>query len=239
MLETLTIVLPAHDEADNVEAVVREAVRQGRAVADRVEVIVVDDGSRDGTGDRARRLGAELPEVRVVRHAVNRGYGAALRTGFHAARSRWVFYTDCDGQFDLADLPAAVALLDRFDIVSGYRAARHDGPLRSLLGWSWTRLVDALLDVGVRDVDCAFKIYPRALFDRIVVRSDGALVDAEILSAARRLGYRVGQLPVRHLPRTAGRQSGVRPRVVARALVELARACRHQQTRLRPVRFAS
>lgn len=220
---SLSIVLPCHDEEPNVARVVRAAVGVGRRVAADLEVIVVDDGSRDATGEVARAVARELPEVRVVTNATCRGYGGALARGFRAAQKTWVFYTDGDGQFDLEELPAAIALLARHDVVSGYRAHRQDGAVRGVNGRLWTALTNATLGLGLRDVNCAFKIYPRALFDRIDMTSTGALIDAEVLFRARQLGLSIGQTAVRHLPRQAGRQTGGDPRVIGRALLELAR----------------
>ena len=219
---SLSIVLPCYDEAANVERVVRACVRVGREVARDLEVLVVDDGSTDETAAIVRGLSGEIPELRLLRHPTNRGYGAALRTGFRGARHTWVFYTDGDGQLDVEALPRVLPLLERHDIVSAYRAQRQDGTVRSIGGVAWTALVNACLDVRVRDVNCAFKIYPRAFLLDTPMRSEGALIDAEMLSDARRRGLRIAQVAVRHFPREAGRQTGAAPRVIARAFVELA-----------------
>jgi len=218
-------VLPCYDEAANVRAVVEDALRVGRAVTEALEVIVVDDGSRDETAGIVEQLARREPELRLLRHPLNQGYGAALRSGFLAARMPWVFYTDGDAQFDLDDLPGILPLLESHDIVSCYRVARRDGPLRFVLGRAFTFACDALLGLDLVDVNCAFKIYPRALFDAFEIQSQGALVDAEVLAAARGLGLRVAQVGVPHRPRRAGRQTGASPKVVARAALELSRLC--------------
>lgn len=222
-LPSLSVILPCHDEAENVVQVAREAVRVARAVARRIEVVVVDDGSGDDTAVRARALADELAEIRVVRNPVNRGYGGALRQGFDEARMDWVFYTDGDGQLDLEDLSALVALLGNHDMAVGYRERRNDPPWRIATGRAWTALTNAVLSLGVRDVNCAFKIFPRALLEGAELTSDGALIGAELLRLARRRGYSIAQMPVRHRPRRAGRQSGGDPRVMARAFLELTR----------------
>jgi glycosyltransferase involved in cell wall biosynthesis len=215
-------VLPCFDEAPNVEVTVGSALAVGRSLSPAfLEVIVVDDGSRDGTAARVERIAESACEVRLVQHGVNRGYGAALRSGLRAARADWVFYTDGDGQFDLRELPELLSRLERYDVVSGYRMGRRDGAWRNVSGVAWTRLVNWLFDLDVRDVNCAFKVYPAWLFRRIEMTSDGALVDAEVLSQARALGLRIGEMGVRHLPRRAGAQSGGDPRVVAKAFAEL------------------
>lgn len=214
--------LPCHDEEANVVAVARRAVEVGRAVAVDLEVIVVDDGSQDGTLALAEGLGAELPELRVVHNPHNLGYGGALRSGFLAATRPWVFYTDGDGQFDLGELPRLLPLLQSHDIVVGYRRRRSDPAPRRWNGRAWTAITNLTLGLSMRDVNCAFKIFPRALFAQIALRSTGALIDAEILCRARRLGLTIAQVGVSHRAREAGVQTGGNPRVIGRALLELA-----------------
>lgn len=218
----LSIVLPCHDEEANVVAVARRAVEVGRSVASDLEVLVVDDGSRDATFALADALRAELPELRIVQNAQNLGYGGALRTGFLAATRPWVFYTDGDGQFDIGELPRVLPLLESHDIVAGYRLHRSDPAPRRWNGRAWTAITNLALGLSMCDVNCAFKIFPRALFGQIALQSTGALIDAEILCKARRLGLTVAQVGVSHRPREAGVQTGGQPRVIGRALLELA-----------------
>ncbi len=223
VLGELSIVLPCHDEAKNVESVVRAACDAARAVARRWEVVVVDDGSGDGTSERVRALAAGQDRIRLVRHERNRGYGAALKSGFREARYDHVFYTDGDGQFDLAQLEGFLTAPGRRPgaVLAGYRHPRRDSLLRTLNGRSWTALANATLGLGVRDVNCAFKLFPRALLAQTPLSSRGAAIDAEILAEARRRGYPIAEAPVEHRPRRHGRQSGARPAVIARALYEL------------------
>jgi len=138
-----------------------------------------------------------------------------------AASKPWVFYTDGDGQFDFNEIPLLLPLLDKFDIVSAYRLNRQDPLIRRLNAWCWTTLCNFLLGTRLRDIDCAFKIYPRKLFDEIKMESEGALIDAEVLAKANRRGYRIGQVGVHHYPRTAGSQTGANLKVIVRAFVEL------------------
>ena len=220
LVRGLSVVLPAHDEVETLAEVVRDALRVGATCAGVLEVIIVDDGSRDGTADVAHALARAEERVRVVTHPQNLGYGAALRSGFQHAQHEWIFYTDSDGQFDLAELPRLLALLSRYDVVTGYRAARRDGYIRSAFGATFSAAVNHLLGVHVRDVICAFKVYPKHLFDGLALQATGALIDAEMLAAARVAGLRVGELAVTHRPRLAGEQSGARVDVIARAILE-------------------
>jgi glycosyltransferase involved in cell wall biosynthesis len=220
-LPSLCVVVPCHDESATIESVVRDAALYGARVARSIEVVVVDDGSTDDSAARVRALVAEGLPVRLVSHTTNRGYGAAVRSGFEAALSELVLLVDGDGQFDLRDLEQVAAALEGHDLVAGYRAPRSDPPHRILNGLAWTWLTDLCLGVGVRDVNCAFKLVPRSLADAAALTSDGALVSAELVSAARRLGLRIAEVPVRHRPRQSGDPTGADPGVVLRAFGEL------------------
>ena len=218
---SLSLFFPCYNEEANVERVTLAALEAGRHVADDFEVIIVNDGSRDRTGEIADRLAAEHPRVRVVHNNPNLGYGGALQRGFLEANQDWVFYTDGDGQFDFNEIDKLLPLLETHDIVSCYRMNRQDPVMRKLNAWAWGRLVNLLFRFHLRDVDCAFKIYPRSLFDRIAMRSTGALIDTEILAKAHYLGYRIAQVGVHHYPRTAGAQTGANLKVITRAFKEL------------------
>ncbi len=220
---SLSIALPCFNEQDNVARVVRQAVEVGRSVTPRLEVIVVDDGSTDDTALVLGELRRRYPEVRLVRHPQNLGYGAALRSAFSAARYRHVFFTDGDGQFDLGELPAALELLGDHDVVTGYRARRCDPPWRRTFGWLWTQVTNWALGLRVRDMNCAFKILPRGLVADDVLVSTGALISAELMSRAKRDGLSIAELGVTHHPRAAGNATGGSLSVMARAIRELMR----------------
>lgn len=219
---SLSFVLPAFNEADNIEEAVRRCCTVGDGLGLTYEVIVVDDGSQDATRDILVRLASEDVRVRALHHPRNRGYGAALKSGLFAARMDKVFFTDADLQFDVAELEHLLVYAGRYDIVAGYRANRQDPWRRRFNGWAWSSLVNTLFDISVRDVDCAFKVFDRRIFERIPVYSIGAFVNTEILVRARSEGFSVLQVPVTHYPRVAGTQSGANPRVILKAFQELA-----------------
>ncbi len=222
LLDGVSVVLPAFNEADNLDATVRELLPAVIAAATDVEIVVVDDGSTDATPAVAARLAGELP-VRVLRHARNRGYGAALRTGFGAARKPWVLLLDADGQFVPAELDRFVEATRHADVVVGYRQRRADPRHRRVFALVWRWLMRALLGVQVRDVDCAFKLMPTALVQSLALEADGAFISAELLGKARRMGARIAEVPVSHRPRRRGRQTGGAPRVLLKAFYELVR----------------
>ena len=218
---SLSVFFPCYNEAESVEPLVRRTVEVLDRLVDDWEVIIVNDGSADDTGAIADRLAAEDDRIRVVHHATNGGYGMALRSGFNAARKQYVFYTDGDGQFDIEELRRLLDEVGSADIISGYRRERQDPLLRRVNAACWGWLVQRMLQFRCRDVDSAFKLYRREMFDRMALKSTGALIDAEVLARASRLGYTIRTLPVTHLPRAAGEQTGAKPGVILRAFKEL------------------
>jgi glycosyltransferase involved in cell wall biosynthesis len=220
---SLSVFFPCYNEAGNIERVVgraREALP--RLVTD-WEIIVVNDGSTDATGEIADRLAADDRRVRVVHLASNGGYGLALRGGFDAATKDYVFFTDGDGQFDIAELRMLLELVGRFDIIMGYRRRRSDHLVRRFNTWCWTRLVCAVLGFKCRDVDCAFKLMRRALPLGMSLKSTGALINAELLGKAAARGLTFAELPVTHYRRCAGSPTGAKIGVILRAFAELVR----------------
>ena len=222
-MQSLSVILPAYNEAENIEAMVGR-VLEVLDVEDRSgEVVVVDDGSQDETWRILQRLATQDSRVRPVQHASNQGYGAALCSGFRAAQGELVFFTDADLQFDVSELRSLLDLAHRFDIVAGYRAPRRDPWHRRLNAWAWGQLVNGLFGLSIQDVNCAFKLFDRRVIDDMEISSSGAFVNTEILVRARAAGRSLAQVPVSHHPRPAGVQTGARPEVVTRAFVELGR----------------
>jgi glycosyltransferase involved in cell wall biosynthesis len=220
-LPSLSIFFPCYNEEENVERVTRAAVQAAGVFANDFEVIVVDDGSKDRTGEIADRLAAEIPQVRAVHNRPNQGYGGAVKRGLTEARMEWVFFTDGDGQFDINELPKLIDLLDRCDFAVGYRVQRADPFIRKLNGWCWGVLVRALFGIRVRDIDCAFKLLPRSLIEAIELQSEGALISTELLAKAHYRGLRIAEVGVGHYPRTAGQQTGANLGVILKAFKEL------------------
>jgi glycosyltransferase involved in cell wall biosynthesis len=217
----ISVVLPAYNEQDNIERQVRgvdDVLRDMRF--DDYEILVVDDGSRDRTREIAQAMTADVPRLRVLVHETNQGYAKALRTGFTTARMPLVFYTDADNQFDVRELKNLLPSIDDYDIVSGFRIYRFDPFSRLVLSWGYNLLVRVIFRIRVRDVDCAFKLFRREIFDRIHIESKKFFVDTEILAKAAKLGLRMTEIGVRHYPRTAG-QSTVRPSHVLHTLAEI------------------
>lgn len=222
-LSELSLFYPMYNEEGNIEEAVRRAAALLPKYAERFEVILVNDGSADRTGDLADRLGEDDPRVRVVHHPQNRGYGAALRSGIRASRYAWIFYTDGDNQFDLDELRLLLPMRHDHEIVTGWRIDRKDPWNRKLNAWAYNLLVLILFGLRCRDVDCAFKLYRADIFQGMELKSEGALIDVEILARARKRGARIAEVGVHHYPRTTGIQTGAKLSVILRAFRELFR----------------
>jgi glycosyltransferase involved in cell wall biosynthesis len=219
----VSFVLPAYNEEGNILRAIDNTVVAASRYCGDYEVIVVDDGSRDGTAELVERAAADNPSIRLVRHPTNRGYGDALRTGFSSATLDFVFFTDADNQFDMNELPLLLEWADDADVVAGYRKQRRDPAMRRLNAWAWNRLVRALFCVPVRDIDCAFKLFRRSALAGLTIESRGAMINTEIMVKLSRAGNTVVEVGVTHLPRTEGEGSGADLKVILRAFNEVSR----------------
>jgi glycosyltransferase involved in cell wall biosynthesis len=224
--EGLSVVLPAYNEAENLDEVVSSALKAAPAITPDFEVIIVDDGSTDDTLNVATALVEQYhPRVRLFRHAVNSGYGSAIRTGLANGRYGLLFYTDADRQFDLGELAQFVPHVQEHDLVIGFRVYRYDSVLRSMISWGYNRVVGLLFRVRVRDVDCAYKLMRREVVDKLTLESTDFFIDTEIVARARKWNFRIAQRGVRHYPRVAG-ETTVTPGDIPRTLRTLMRMWR-------------
>jgi glycosyltransferase involved in cell wall biosynthesis len=217
----LSFFFPAHNEAENIEAFVDECLTELPKLADEFEIIAVDDGSKDATGALADRLAAEHPQVRVVHHEVNRGYGGALRSGFAASRYPLVAFTDGDRQFHVEDvgrLLARMARADQPDVVVGFRIKRADPFVRLAYARFYRFALRVWFGLRVKDPDCACKLFRREALDGIRLESKGGFLSGELLIKLRQRGRTIAEVGVPHYPRIAGQQSGANPKVVLRAV---------------------
>ncbi len=218
----LSYFFPAHDEEANLEGLVAEALETLPSIAETFEIIAVDDGSRDRTGEIADRLAAEHPDVvRVVHHMPNRGYGGALRSGFEASRYELLAFTDGDRQFrvaDLARLTARLAEADRPDVVVGYRIKRADPIIRIVYARAYKLANQIFYGLRVRDVDCAAKLFRREALEGVRVESGGAFFSAELMIKIKEQRRSIAEVGIPHYARTAGSPTGARLSVIWRAV---------------------
>jgi glycosyltransferase involved in cell wall biosynthesis len=220
---SISFVLPAYNEEANIEDAARRMleVAESLDLAD-YEVIIVDDGSADRTAEIIDRLHQEDHHVRPIHHPTNLGYADALKTGFTSAKCKLVFYTDSDLQFDVREVKNLLPAIEDYDIVTGFRIYRYDPLSRLALAWGYNLIARTIFRLRVRDIDCAFKLFRREVFEVIEIRSKKFFVDTEILAKARYHGFRMTEIGVRHYPRRGG-QSTVRPSHVLSTLRELSK----------------
>ncbi len=219
---TLSVFFPAYYDELNIDKVTRSAVRilEELKLKD-YEIIIIEDGSPDRTGEVADELAGEFPKVRVIHHAKNMGYGATLKDGFVNAKMDYVFYTDGDNQFDLEEMKKFVALIPFSDIVVGYRKHKQYSLYRKFTSLCYNYLLKIIFDIHYWDIDCAFKLFKTDLFRKIEIKSIDAFIDAEIMLKANLLDYTVTELGVQHLPRLDGVSTGARPSVILRTIREI------------------
>lgn len=221
MIDSLSVVIPCWNEAQNIGRVAGDCVAMAERVAERFEIIVVDDGSDDGTAEIVDGLAAADGRIVALHHPENRGIAAATQSGFAAARHDFVFYVDGDGQFDVREIDLLLPYCRDFDLVVGRRANRADPWHRRWNARLYNGLLRRLFHLRVRDVNCAFKLLRREVLARLDCRSTSAFYLAELLIRAQRAGLEIREVAVRHYPRRFETPSGARPGVVLKALRDL------------------
>jgi len=220
---SLSIVFPAYNEEANVESAVQEVSSLMQQSGMDYEIILVNDGSTDRTGEIGRDLVSRVPNFRLVEHYPNRGYGGALKAGFAAATRELIVFVPADNQFVFSEISRFLEQIDQADIVSGYRANRQDNLIRKFNAFGWNLLVRLLFGYLCHDIDCGFKLFRRHVLEHVNIVSDGAMIDTEFLAGARARGFRIAEVPVTHLPRLAGEATGANLKVIARAFRDLVR----------------
>ena len=218
---SLSLCLPCYNEANAIGDILIGACSVLPEFVSRFEIIVVDDGSSDETASIVEKCAQSDDRIQLCRHDVNRGYGAAVTTALRAAQCDWICFTDGDGQFNLLDLAQLLINSQESDVAIGYRYDRADNLIRRLNAFGWQQLIRWLLGFRVRDLDCAFKLFPRWVVDRLELSAEGACISVQIMAQCVRGGATISEAPVRHFPRTAGRSTGANARVIAKAFREL------------------
>jgi glycosyltransferase involved in cell wall biosynthesis len=223
-LSSVSAFFPCYNDSRTIPQLVRTVEASLKRITDDYEIIVVDDGSSDGGREIVRELMAEVPGLRLVEHAKNRGYGGALRSGFENAVKDYVFYTDGDGQYDPAELEALVAeMRPGVDVVNGYKLSRQDPWYRQLIGGAYQRVTRLIFALPIRDVDCDFRLLRRSVFERLTLESNNGSICIEMVRKLRDSGCRMVEVPVHHYARAYGTSEFFKPKRIARALAGLAR----------------
>lgn len=220
-MQSLSVVLPALNEQCNLMSTLERAVRDLGSLRLHWEIIVVDDGSTDDTPSVCQTLADHyVDRIKIIRHDCNRGYGAALRSGFSTAKYELVFFTDSDGQFRFDGLQKFLLHIETCDMVIGFRELRRDPWFRKTNSRIGNLLARAMLGVKVRDINCAYKLFRKSLLSTLPLRSEGALINTEILAFAARRGWKHIEVPVSHYPRRFGNPTGANFWVILKTFKE-------------------
>jgi glycosyltransferase involved in cell wall biosynthesis len=232
---SLSVVLPAYNEEENVERAVEHVSDVARTLDRDYEIILVNDGSADRTGEIGRELENRIPHFWLVEHYPNRGYGGALKAGFEAATKDLIAFYPADAQFDFREIERLLQAVEEgdADIVCGYRFDRQDTFVRKLNAFGWNMVVQMFFGGLCRDIDCGFKLFRREILDHVNILSDGAMIDTELLAGAKARGFRIAEVPLTHLPREAGEATGANLAVIAKAFRDLVRFRRRLSRELR------
>lgn len=220
-ISELSIFFPFWNEEKNVKKVVDDAINVAKKVSEKWEIILVDDGSSDNTNEECKVFSRKYKNIKLVTHIPNRGYGAALRSGFENSQYKYVVFTDGDRQFDFSQVSRFIEKIKSVDIVIGYRKQRQDSLVRHVL-MNLLKVWDyVFFRFYFRDIDCGFKMFRKSAVEQIFpLRSEGAMVTTEILAKAKKKNLRISEVEVDHYPRKFGAQSGANFPVILRAVLE-------------------
>jgi glycosyltransferase involved in cell wall biosynthesis len=212
-ISSISAVFPAYNDAGTIPSMVLTSLIALRQVTDDYEVIVTNDGSKDATGAVLEELASRFPELKVITHETNKGYGQALRSGFAAATKDWIFYTDGDAQYNPLEMPRLTEVLnDDIDVVNGYKISRNDAWYRILIGRIYHHIVKISFGFKLRDVDCDFRLIRRDIFDNVPLESNTGTICLEMVKKFQDAGYKFAEVPVNHYHRSYGKSQFFRPK---------------------------
>jgi len=227
LIDELSVFFPAYNEEGNIEKTVGDAKKVLVKTAKKWEIIIVDDGSKDKTGEISDRMAKKDKRIRVVHHSPNRGYGGALKSGYEASRYAWVAFADSDGQFDFGEIRKMLRHVDSSELILGYRISRADSFKRRMFTWGWGMIPRVILGMRVRDYSCGFKLIKKEVYRKVQpLVGEEKVTQIELLVKAQREGFRFTEVGVCHYPRTKGEQTGADLKVVVKSIVDLVKLWR-------------
>lgn len=224
-ISSLSVFFPAYNEEANIEKTVRQAREVLLKIAGKWEILIINDGSTDKTGQVGAKLRREDKRIDVINHAQNRGYGAALKSGFYNARYPWIAFTDSDGQFDFSEITKFIKKQRETgaDLVVGYYLSRKVSFYRKINTFLWESLVNLLFGLKVRDIDCGFKLISKKVIETIprLESKRGAFISSEFLIKAKKAGFKIVEIGVHHYPRRTGHGTGADLNVIIKSFIDL------------------
>ena len=221
-IKAISVFFPAYNEEVNIKKTVRQARKVLLQIANKWEILIINDGSTDKTGQVAAKLRREDKRIDVINHPANQGYGAALKSGFSNARYPWVAFTDSDGQFNFSEIKKFLPLMKNSDLILGYRLNRADSFLRRIYTFVWGKIPLVLWGLRVRDYSCGFKLIKKKVFDAVQpLVGEEKVTQIEMLVKAKRKGFKFAEIGVRHYPRKYGAQTGANIKVVVKSITDL------------------
>jgi glycosyltransferase involved in cell wall biosynthesis len=225
LIDSISVFYPCFNEEVHVETTTKTALKILNIIADRYEVILINDGSKDKTPQIINELAKKYKHIRTIHNKVNLGYGGALQTGFYNAKYEWIATHDADGQFDFSEITKLIKKAKETDsqAVVGFRLNRQDSLVRKINGKGWTFLANILLGINLKDVDCSFKLVKKEVIDKIphLESMRGGMISPELWAKTKKAGFKISEVGVHHFPRTGGKQSGAELRIIIKSFVDL------------------
>lgn len=225
LIDELSVFFPCYNEEKNIQNTVDKAIKVLNEVAQKWEIIIINDGSKDNTGAVALKIQKQYPNIKIVTHDPNRGYGAAFKSGIYNAKYKWITFTDSDGQFDFSEIKKFIDTQKKSqaDLVIGYYISRQVAKSVIVSSKIWELIVFTLFGLRVKDIDCGFKFFSKKVVDTIpkLEAERGAFISSEFLIKSKKSGYKIVEIPVHHYPRTEGQATGRKLNVIIKSFIDL------------------
>lgn len=220
-LSSVSFFCPAYNDEKNLPNLIPSVFDFLNQNSEKFEIIIVEDKSPDNTAEVADNIAKKFPNIRVIHHSQNKGYGGALKSGFLNSKYDFIIYTDGDNQYDIKELTPYLNLINDNDILSGYAVKKAVSLARRIQSFVFNLLVRIMFFVNIKDINCSMKVYKRNVLDSLEIKSDSAFIDVEILIKAKRAGFKIAQFPVTHYERTTGAASGSKFSVIIGTIVDM------------------
>lgn len=223
----ISVFYPVYNDERTVESLTRKAISVLEEIAENYEVIIINDGSPDRSGEIADQLAYEIPQVRVFHHETNKGYGAAIQAGFHNAQYEWVCFTDGDDEYDINDLKRLIKLKDFYDLIITFRYVKLYSNLRIFISWVYNWVLRLMFRSPYRDISTGLRLMRKSVYEELTLISDSPFIGAEITLRTMLKGYRVGEMGIQTFPREIGKGSSTSFKNILRTIKDMRRVQKH------------